>query len=574
MKAKVTGAAASPGLGLGRAALWRPGRPPAASAKGTEGPGGPATGPRRPEDPESPEAALARFRAAVDRVEAELQRLEQAISDRAGTEAAAILGAQAMMARDPELEAEVSRRLAAGTPLPRAVAEAGAALAGLLAALDDPYLQQRAADVRDVAGRIVAVLTGGSEAPPAPYPETILVAPELPPSAVAHLDTSRIKAVVTAGGGATAHAALLAKGLGIPAVMGCGEAALAAIAEGDWLAVDGTAGTVLVQPDPTETAAFQERLDGAADRAAALARLRDLPATTRYGRQVMLAANLAGARETPAALAHGAEGVGLFRTEFLFLDRKDLPDEEEQFQEYRAVLQAMAPRPVVIRTLDIGGDKPLPALPLPAEENPFLGWRGVRLWLEREDLAVPQARALLRAARYGVLHIMVPMVADITELRRVRTLFSRAEQALGPEAGPYKLGIMIEVPAAALAAAELAREADFFSIGTNDLVQYTLAADRGNPRVAHLYNPLHPAVLRLVAMTVGAAHSRGIPVAVCGDAAGDPRVIPALVALGVDELSMPPAAIPAAKERIRGLTAEAARAAVAAVPPSLRLPLG
>lgn len=549
MSVRLQGVAAAPGLALGRAALWRP--------RAGHGPEAPGEG----DAPADPEREMARYREATRRVRTELESLQQVVAGRAGAEAAAILGAQALMAEDPELASEVERRLRQGTPLARAVREAGEAVAAVLDALEDPYLRQRAADVRDVAGRIAAVLGGGEEAPPAPYADTVLIAPEIPPSAVARLDVGRVRAIVTAGGGATSHAALLAKGLGIPAVMGCGGV-LEAAAEGDPVAVDGAAGTVLLRPDAAEEQAFRERVAKAAAEAAELARLRDLPAVTRYGRQVMLAANLAHAQEARAALAAGAEGVGLFRTEFLFLDRPDLPDEEEQFAEYRAVAEAMAPRPVVIRTLDIGGDKFLPALPLPREDNPFLGWRGVRLWLDREDLAVPQIRALLRAARHGEVHIMLPMVADVTEVRRARALIERVRGELGEAAGPYKLGIMVEVPAAALAADRLAAEAEFFSIGTNDLVQYTLAADRGNPKVAGLSDPLHPAVLRLIDMTVRAAHARGIPVAVCGDAAGDPRVIPALVALGVDELSMPPAAIPAAKRQVRSLTEADAQAAI------------
>ncbi|BDG59684.1 phosphoenolpyruvate--protein phosphotransferase [Caldinitratiruptor microaerophilus] len=549
MSVRLQGVAAAPGLALGRAALWHP-----RAGHGPEAPGDGAA-------PGDPEQAMARYREAARHVRAELESLQQVVAGRAGTEAAAILGAQALMAEDPELAAEVERLLRHGTPLARAVREAGEAMAALLDALQDPYLRQRAADVRDVTGRIAAALAGGEEAPPAPYEDTVLIAPEIPPSAVARLDVGRVRAIVTAGGGATSHAALLAKGLGIPAVMGC-SGVLEAATEGDAVAVDGDAGSVLVRPEPAEEEAFRRRVARAAEEAAGLARLRDLPAVTAYGRKVMLAANLARAAEARAALEAGAEGVGLFRTEFLFLDRPDLPGEEEQFAEYRAVAEAMAPRPVVIRTLDIGGDKFLPALPLPREENPFLGWRGIRLWLDREDLAVPQIRALLRAARHGEVHILLPMVADVSEVRRARALIERVRAGLGEAAGPYKLGIMVEVPAAALAADRLAAEAEFFSIGTNDLVQYTLAADRGNPKVAALSDPLHPAVLRLIDMTVRAAHARGIPVAVCGDAAGDPRVIPALVALGVDELSMPPAAIPAAKRQVRSLTEADVQAAI------------
>lgn len=534
------GIGSSPGLAMGKVHVWCPAAPAVVIGEGAG------------EHPVDTQAELDRYQVAIARVQADLAALQQATAGSADEETAAILGAQAMMVADPELCAEVEARLRSGSPLPAAVYEAGEAMAVLFDSLEDLYLRQRAADVRDVTARLVAAVTGQDLAPPAPYEDTILVTGEIPPSAVARLDLSRVRAIVTEGGGPTSHAALLAKGLGIPAVMGC-PAVMQRLADGELACVDGSSGAVLGCPADEEAAAFAHRLAEAERRQRELASLKELPAMTASGRQVLLAANVTGAREAKAALAAGADGIGLFRTEFLFLDRTNMPGEEEQYAEYKAVLQAMAPKAVVIRTLDIGGDKAVPALALPQEENPFLGWRGVRLWLEREDLAVPQIRALLRAARFGDLHIMVPMVSTVEEVRRTRDLIERVRQELGAAAGPYKLGIMIEVPAAALDAERLSTVVDFFSIGTNDLVQYTLAADRGNPRVAGLYDPLHPAVLKLIEMTVRAAHARGIWVGVCGDAAGNAQVLPHLVAMGIDELSVPPASVPVVKQIVRGL---------------------
>lgn len=529
MAVMLHGAGASPGLAWGKVLLWQPVSGGVPSAAGPVG-----------------------FQDAVVTVHGELQELQRVTAGQAGGEVAAIFGAQALMVTDPELAAEVEARVVGGLPLATAIHEAGEALAALFDALADEYLRQRAADVRDVAARLVAAVTGREALPPIADRDTILVTTEIAPSVVAKLDPARVKAIVTTGGGTTSHAALLAKGLGIPAVFACADA-LTALATGDVAAVDGAAGLVLGRPTPDEEAAFRTRVAEEEERKRQNAALRDVPAVTVSGRRILVGANVTGAREAQAAAAAGADGVGLFRTEFLFLDRPRLPGEAEQFAEYRAVLAAMAPHPVVIRTLDIGGDKPVPGLALPREENPFLGWRGIRLWLERPDLAVPQTRALLRAARYGNLQIMLPMVADVSEVQAARRLIEQVRADLGELAGPYQLGIMIEVPAAALDAERLSAEVDFFSIGTNDLVQYTMAADRGNQKVAAVYNPLHPSVLKLIEMTVRAGQARGIWTGVCGSVAGDPKLLPLLVAMGVDELSVPPAAVGEVKRQVRSL---------------------
>jgi phosphoenolpyruvate-protein phosphotransferase len=533
MSIVIRGVGAAPGLALGQATVWFP--------RGATD-----------EVPVLHTADPHRLRAIAAQVADQLRSLERELADRVGPEAAAILGAQALIAEDPELLSEIDQLLSESVPLGQAIRRASEVVATTLDGLEDDYLRQRAADVRDVAGRLIAALDGQDDMPPAPYAETILVAVDLAPSLVVRLDPNRVKAIVIAAGGPTSHTSILARGLGIPVVSGCGDA-LGMVREGDSICADGTAGVAVLHPEPDEVSRVHEHQSRAELEARAAARRSAEPAVTTYGRRIGVRANLSSAREATAALAAGAEGVGLMRTEFLFLERRTLPSEEDQFAEYRAVVEAMAPWPVVIRTLDIGGDKSVPALELPREDNPYLGWRGVRLWLDREDLAVPQLRALLRAARFGRIDVLLPMVTDVAEVCRARALIERVRVDLGDPAGPCRLGVMIEVPAAALAADQLAAEVDFFSIGTNDLTQYTLAADRGNSRTARLFDPLHPAVLRLIEMAVRGGRSRGIPVAVCGDLASDPRAVPVLIELGVDELSVPVSAIAATKNQIRGL---------------------
>lgn len=547
---KLTAHPAAPGLGVGRAQVWRP----AAVAE--------------PERSDDPAAEAERFRTGRAALAAELAREREQMAGRAGAEAAAIFDAHLLMLEDPELESAVLGRLAAGEPAGRATRSAGEELAAIMDQLEDEYLRLRAADIRDVTSRLAMTMAGGSGSlPPPPWPETVLVTPDLQPSHMAQLDPQQVTAVVSRSGGPTSHAALLARSMGIPAVFGADPDA---IAQGDWLVVDGETGTVRVRPDAGELAAA--RADQAARQAAEadLAGLRDLPAVTADGeRRVELAANIGHPDEVAAALAAGAEGIGLFRTEFLFLDRPALPGEEEQYLAYRRVLAEMAPRPVLLRTLDVGGDKQLPGVPLAAEENPFLGLRGIRLWLKRPELWRPQLRAMLRASVHGNLHIMLPMVATVPEVAAARARLDETAAALAAEGvtpGAYKLGIMIEVPAAAMAAEGLAGAVDFFSIGTNDLTQYALAVDRGNPQVADLYQPLHPGVVALIRAAVEAAHRAGIWCGVCGELGGDPAAAAVLVGLGLDELSMSPRRIPRIKQVVRAMRApDAAAAAAAAV---------
>ena len=429
------------------------------------------------------------------------------------------------------------------------------------AALDDEARRSRRADLLDVGRQVLANLSGaGLNLTPAPFAGPgILVARELSPTEAAHLDPDLVLGVCTALGGPTSHAAILARALGIPYVAGLGEAILA-LSEGALLAMDGAAGGVWPDPPPDLIAECVQR--ATADRAArAEARLGSArPAVTRDGHRVEIGANIGSIRDAGAAVDFGADGVGLFRTEFLFGDRQDPPGEDEQVAAYRATAAALGGRPLVIRTLDAGGDKPLSYLHMPVEANPFLGRRGIRMCLAQPEIFTVQLRAIVRVAAEYPVKVMFPMIATLGEWRVAVALLAaaRGEVLARGDRAPAAIstiatGIMVEIPAAALLAREFAAEVDFFSIGTNDLTQYTLAAERGNARLAALADPWQPAVLRLIRAVVDAGRARGKWVGICGELAADPLAIPLLVGLGVDELSMNAVAIPRAKQVIRDL---------------------
>ena len=525
---KLAGVSASPGVALGKVAQVR----------------------RTAISVEEQGAGLERERAHLD---AALTRARQQISAQQAANSGAasrILDAHLELLADPELIDLAVAGLAGGRSAGFAWREAYSRYAARLEALSSALLRERAGDVRDVGGRVLGLLAGVTTAPLEFAPGSILIADELTPSETASLDAGRVLGLCTTGGGPTSHAAILARALGLPAVCGVDRAALE-LEDGTAVLLDGTGGTLLKDPDETEVAAARAVMGRLAaqrhsERAAA-----SEPAATTDGHRIEIAANIGTAEEAVAAVAHGAEAVGLLRSELLFLDRDTAPDEREQAEVYRAVAAALGRgRRLVIRTLDVGGDKPLAYLPLPAEQNPFLGLRGIRVSLERPDLLRSQLRAILAAAALSDVHVMFPMIATLDELRAARRIL--AEERAG--GASVRVGVMIEVPSAALTAEHLAREVDFFSIGTNDLTQYTLAMDRGHPRLAPLADALHPAVLQLISLTVEAAHRHGKWVGVCGGMAAEPLAVPVLLGIGVDELSVPVPAIAAVKALVRRLS--------------------
>ena len=535
----------------------------AASAGVAMGParhlGGP-TGPPPERAPDAPERERERLDEAIAAAREAIGRDREAVAARAGDAEAAIFDAHLALLDDEALLEPAHAAIAASATAERAWHDAAEQVAGLYRGLDDPLLRERAADVLDVGRRVVAAVTGEERAGPAE--PGIVLAGELTPADAAGLDPKLVRGIATAHGSVTAHAAILSRALGLPAAVGLGDAVLA-IAEGTPLLLDGDAGKLLVDPPPDQLAAAKERRERAAARRAAALERAGEPGAMRDGARVEVFANLGSAAEAAKAVELGAEGVGLLRTEFLFLDRAQLPDEDEQAETLREIARALDGRPLVVRTLDAGADKPLPALPMPSEANPFLGVRGIRLALQRPEILATQLRAILRVAAEHPVKAMLPMVATLSEIQATRALLDEARGATGIDA-PLELGIMVEVPAAALTAARLAPHVDFFSIGTNDLTQYTMAAERGDERLAALLAGPQPAVLRLVRATVEAAAAHGRWVGVCGELAGDPAAAVLLAGLGVTELSMAPALIAEAKAALRAVDLADARAAALA----------
>ena len=566
------GRGGAPGIALGAAHVYLRRRP---SARGAAG------------ESVSPDQ-LGRLRSAVAAARERTNRLRELAEATLGRLEAEVFDAQQLMLDDPDLlgRAEAilwEEAVSAETALERAGAETAAALR----AIPDEYLQSRAADVEDVVARVIDAL-GGGRARSLPLLErpVVVVADELLPSDTVTLDRDMVLGFVTETGSPTSHAAILARTLGLPAVVGV-PLATELIRMGDTVAADGETGEVLVDPDEAAVAAWRERQAAWRDRRGRLRASAQMPAITTDGRRVRVGANIGSPEECDLALANGAEGVGLFRTEFLFMGRDDLPGEDEQAAAYREAIRRLAPHPVVIRTVDAGGDKPVAGLgPGEPEANPFLGVRGIRLALAHEAMLLTQLRAVLRAAapRAGgerppapatgasgspgrgpgegqEVRVMFPMVSGVGEVRAAKALLARAAAELdarGVPRGGVKVGIMVEVPAAAVLIDRLLPEVDFVSVGTNDLAQYVTAADRTNAGVAHLADAGSPAVLRLVAAVAEAGRRAGKPVAVCGDLAGDARLVPVLVGFGVSELSVAPPLVPEVKQAVRAVSAREA----------------
>ncbi len=520
---------------------------------------------------EDPAAEWARLESALEKARAQLAEIQAEAQNEAGAEEAAIFEAHAMFLDDPSLLEAVQTAIAEDHLNAEAAWMDGIeSFAAAMEAMKDEYLRARAADIRDVGQRVLRLLLGKAEGDlTALSAPSIVVARDLTPSDTVRLDKRLVLGFCTAEGGPTSHTAILAKALQLPAVVGVG-ADLLAVPPGTLLLLDGVRGEVVVEPNEVERAEFAVRSGQMARQAELdLASAHEL-AITPDGRRLEVVANIGSPDDAVTALQYGAEGVGLFRTEFLYLDRQTPPDEEEQVAAYRAALDVMGTRPVVVRTLDVGGDKPLPYLDLGHEDNPFLGWRAVRMCLDQPEFFKIQLRALWRVSPGHDLRVMFPMIATVDEVRRARALLEEARGevvAAGyPVAERVQVGIMVEVPSVAVLADRFVPLVDFFSIGTNDLTQYTLAAERTNPRVAHLGDPCHPAVLRQIQRVIEVAHAGGIWVGVCGEMAGDPEAAPVLLGLGLDEFSMAPGSIPRVKAILRSWTfAEAARLAAQAV---------
>lgn len=503
---------------------------------------------------------ISRFREAVAAAINGLKP-DQAQAATIGKVQADIIAAHVLILEDKALATKVEGKIRGGMSAEYAAESAIEEFASIFEAMKDEYMRERSGDIRDIGRRLMMNLTGQSTGAFIPSSQSIVVADDLMPSDTALFDQRFIRGMVTAKGGKTSHTAILARTMGIPAIAGIGSN-FSMIKNGDLLIVDGSEGVVYVNPDQALINAYQERAKAYRNYRERLAGLQDIQTETKDGRKIEIAANIGKPEEVARVLETSAEGIGLFRTEFLFMDREKIPTEEEQFIAYKTVLEALPGKKVIIRTLDAGGDKELCYLNLPPEENPALGFRAIRICLAQKELFKTQLRALLRAGLYGDLYIMFPMISCLKEVQQAKQVLQEAAGELAAEgkqhAEALPLGIMVETPAAALMADCLAQEVNFFSIGTNDLVQYTLAVDRMNHQVAYLTDYFDPAVLKLIALTCQAAKKANIFVGMCGEMAGDPLALPLLLGLGLDELSMSPGSILQCKDRIRNILFEKA----------------
>ena len=482
-------------------------------------------------------------KAFQDSIE-ELTQIKENAKDRLGEEELGVFDAHIAILSGPEMLGQIKDDIENNhTGAEEAVDKVTTAFADMLAAMtDNAYMQERAADVKDVAKRAMSHLLGkqlpniaGINSP------VVIVAHEIPPSDTSQMDAKFVKGIVTALGGRTSHAAIMSRTLRIPAIVGSNEVTTS-VEHGQMMIVDGLNGDAIIDPSDDQVKEYEAKAEAFEAERAEWAKLVDAPSVSKDGKEFEIAANIGTPDDTEDAVKQGADGVGLFRSEFLYMDNDHMPSEDEQFEAYKKAVVGMNGKPVVVRTMDIGGDKPLDYMPLPKEENPFLGYRAIRICLDRPELFKTQLRALVRASEFGPVSIMFPMIATVAELRQAKAIFEEAKaevQKDHPGLGDdVKIGMMIEIPLAALNAAQLAKEVDFFSIGTNDLIQYSFAADRGNEAVSYLYQPLNPAFLSLVKHVITSAHENGAKAAMCGEMAGDEMALPLLMGMGLDEYSM------------------------------------
>lgn len=497
---------------------------------------------------------------ALVKVAEKLQKNIEKLQADGGAEQAAIMEAHRMMVQDPMLGENIMAQVDELKNAPQAVLRAAEAQAKQFEEMDNEYFAARAVDLRDVGKRIAKYILGVKE-PEIGDGAVVLCGEEIEPSVIAGLPGDKIAGVILGAGSTTAHAVIIAKARAIPTVVGVGKA-IEKIADGDAVILDGEKGDIVIRPSDEDRAGYAERIKKQAELKAYYEELAKLPTVTQDGIKVQLMANIGSPDDVDNANKYGAEGVGLFRSEFVFMGKQDIPTEDDQFKAYKEAVEKCNGNLCVIRTMDIGGDKPLPYLNIPPEENPFLGFRAVRISLKRHELFMPQLKAILRAGVFGKAGIMIPMVINVSEILEVKKLIEEAKVELAHEGKAYsdnvEVGIMVETPAAAVMTPVLGKYVDFFSIGTNDLVQYTLAVDRGNANISYLYNHFNPAVLRLIQLTIKSARDNGIWAGMCGEMASDPYAAVILMAMGINELSMSAPSIPRVKEKLRSITSKRA----------------
>jgi len=502
---------------------------------------------------------LTRFEAALTQSKSELETIKAHTAQQMNDEEAAIFSAHLLVLSDPELIGPITEKIKSeNVNAEFALQETATMFIELFESMDSEYMKERATDIRDVTKRVLAHLLGVSiQSPSMITDKVIIIAEDLTPSDTVQLNPQFVKGFITDIGGRTSHSAILARTLEIPAVVGA-KTVMSSIQNGDIVIVDGLDGDIIVNPDAETIARYEDKKASYELQKSEWARLKNEPTVTSDGHHVELGANIGTPKDVNGVLEHGGEAIGLYRTEFLYMGRNQFPTEDEQFEAYSSVLKQMEDKPTVVRTLDIGGDKELSYLQLPKEMNPFLGLRAIRLCLEMEDMFRTQLRALLRASVHGNLKIMFPMIATIEEFRQAKTLFLEEKAKLENEhitvSNTIEVGIMVEIPSTAVMADIFAKEVDFFSIGTNDLIQYTMAADRMNERISYLYQPFNPAILRLVKNVIDAAHKEGKWTGMCGEMAGDELAIPILLGLGLDEFSMSASSILKARSQIKKLS--------------------
>lgn len=520
-------------------------------------------------EPEDKETEKKKAQDALTAVAEILRESIEKLKSKDMKEQAAIMEAHRMMVQDPMMADNIMAKIEELGNAPKAVLKAAEEQAVMFDQMEDEYFAARAVDLRDVGKRVAKYILGVKE-PEIGDEKVILCGREIEPSVIAGMETEKIAGVLLGSGSTTAHAVIIAKARAIPTIVGLNkEDRIDRIADGDHVIMDGERGEIVVNPAPEDIASYDEKIKKQKELAAHYAALKDLPAVTTDGVKVDLMANIGTHMDVDNALNYGAEGVGLFRSEFVFMGRQEIPTEEDQFKAYKEAIEKCKGKLCVIRTMDIGGDKPLPYLNIPEEENPFLGYRAVRISLQRRDLFLPQLKAILRAGVYGKAAIMIPMIINVAEFKKVKEFIEEAKLELAHEGKAYsddvQVGIMVETPAAAIMTPVLAKYVDFFSIGTNDLVQYTLAVDRGNANISYLYNHFNPAVLRLVQRTISSARENGIWAGMCGEMASDPNAAVLLMAMGISELSMSAPSIPRVKEKIRSISSVKAKEILADV---------